>query len=327
MEQRLLGTTGLQVSRLALGTMTWDRGTDEETARAQVHAFLDAGGNLIDTADVYADGMSERILGSILEDPSVRSRSIIATKAVSRPGTPRRFDASRQHILHALDRSLERLGVDHVDIWQMHVWDAFTPIEETLAAMDDAVRSGRVNYIGVSNYSGWQLAQAVTWQRAVTGRSPIISTQMEYSLLQRGIEREVLPAAQAMGVGILPWSPLGRGVLTAKYRHSAPIDSRASSEAFGPFVQAYLHDRNRRVVDGVAMAADGLGVSPAEVALAWVRDRPGVVSPIVGARTLDQLHAALATEELELPEEIAQALDDVSTPASGYPESGIYQRS
>ena len=163
MEQRLLGTTGLQVSRLALGTMTWDRGTDEETARAQVHAFLDAGGNLIDTADVYADGMSERILGSILEDPSVRSRSIIATKAVSRPGTPRRFDASRQHILQALDRSLERLGVDHVDIWQMHVWDAFTPIEETLAAMDDAVRSGRVNYIGVSNYSGWQLAQAVTW--------------------------------------------------------------------------------------------------------------------------------------------------------------------
>lgn len=317
----------MQVGRLALGTMTWDRGTDEETARAQVHAFLDAGGSLIDTAASYSEGQSELMLGRILADPGVRSRAVIATKAVSRPGTPRRFDASRRHILRTLDGSLERLGVECIDLWQMHVWDQFTPLDETLAAIDDAVRAGKVVYAGVSNYSGWQLARAATWQASSPARAPIVTAQMEYSLLQRGIEREVVPAARSLGVGILPWSPLGRGVLTGKYRHGAPLDARTSSETFGPFVQAYLHDEHRRVVDGVAMAAEGLGVSPAEVALAWVRDRPGVVAPIVGARTLDQLHCALASESLALPEEIATALSDVSAPAAGYPEIGLGQRS
>lgn len=324
---RALGPTGLHVGRLALGTMTWGRGTDPEEAAEQVRTFVAGGGTLIDTADVYADGLSEEILGEIrVSDPALMRDSVIATKAVSRPGAVRRFDASRRHLLAALDGSLRRLRVDHVDLWQVHAWDGATPLEETLSAVEVAVTSGRVRYAGISNYSGWQTAAAAQRQRDTSPHAPIVTSQMEYSLLQRGIEREVVPACAAYGIGILPWSPLGRGVLTGKYRHASPPDSRATSEFFRPFVAAYLEDRYRRVVDGVCLAAEGLGVSPTEVALAWVRDRPGVVAPIVGARTVDHVRLALASEELLLPPEIADALDDVSGPAMGYPEYGWNQR-
>lgn len=324
MELRPLGRTGTWVGRLALGTMTWGRTTDELEAHDQLRVFLDAGGTLVDTADVYADGESERILGTLIADLGVRDRIVLATKAVSRPGD-RRFDASRRHVLDALDASLARLGVDSVDLWQFHAWDPLTPIEETLAAADDAVRSGRVRAIGVSNYAGWQLAQAATMQRAA-GRTAIAAAQMEYSLLERGIEREVVPAARAVGAGILPWSPLGRGVLTGKYRHGTPSGSRAAHPETSGWVQAYLDERGRRIVDAVATAADGLGAAPGQVALAWLRDRPGVVAPILGARTADQLREALASDALELPDEITAALDEVSAPPSGYPESGWAQR-
>lgn len=320
MEQRHLGRTGLRVSRLGLGTMAWGRDTDEGEAADLLKAYLDAGGNLLDTADVYGEGEAEVLLGRLLE--GIRDEIVIATKAVSVPHSDRRFDASRRHLLAALDASLERLGTDYVDVWQLHAYDERTPMEETLAALDTAVHSGKARYVGVANYSGWQLAAAASWQRAVPGRAPIASVQMEYSLLQRGIEREVGPAAESLGVGLLPWSPLGRGVLTGKYRMGTPSDSRAASDRFAGFVEPYLHEGARRIVDAVATASDGLGVAPLEVALAWVRDRPGVVAPIVGARTPAQLRGALASEDLTLPREIRAALDDVSEPAMGYPDHG-----
>lgn len=306
--------------------MSWGRGTDEFEARDQLAAFLDAGGTLIDTADVYSDGVAEQMLGEFLKEFEARDQVVIATKAGSKAVLERRFDTSRGHILRSLDESLTRLRTDHVDLWQLHAWDPMTPMDETLAALDEAVRSGRARYAGISNYSGAQAARAATWQRAVPGRTPIVAAQMEYSLLERGIEREIIPAAQSLGFGILAWSPLGRGVLTGKYRHGMPSDSRGANTETAGWVQAYLDERGRSIVDALAIAADGLGASPTEVALAWLRDRPGVVALILGARTNNQLMAALAAEELELPDEILRALDEVSAPPLGYPEAGWAQR-
>ncbi len=320
MKQRHLGRSGLVVSRLALGTMTWGRDTDEDDAAAQLIAFREAGGTLVDTADVYADGESERVLGHLLADVVPRDEVVLATKAhgVTGPG-PMGRGTSRGHLLSALDASLERLGTEHVDLWQLHAWDDVTPWEEAMAAVDTAVQSGRVRYAGVSNYCGWQLAATASWQSALR-RAPLVSNQVEYSLLSRGVEREVVPAALELGVGLLPWSPLGRGVLTGKYRNGAPADSRGASAHLKGFVAPYLVNSASHVVDAVLTAADGLGVSPVAVALAWVRDRPGVVAPVVGARTAAQLQASLAAEQVELPPEIRSALDDVSAPDVGYPE-------
>ena len=313
MQQRLLGSTGLSVSRLGLGTMTWGRDTDEHEARAQLVAFVEAGGNLVDTAAGYTDGDSERLIGSLLGDVCERDEVVLATKAgVSRRGRERVVNASRGHLISTLDASLKRLAVDHVDLWQVHTWVDDAPLEETLSALDYAVRTGRAAYVGVSNYSGWQSAQAATWQRAGADRAPLASHQVEYSLLNRAAESEVVPAAQALGLGILPWSPLGRGVLTGKYRGGTPADSRAASPHFSTFVGRYLGESSQRIVEAVARAADGLGWSLLEVSLAWVRDRPGVTAPIVGARTAAQLRDALGVEGCELPVEIVQALEDVS---------------
>ena len=326
MQQRPLGNSGIRVGRLALGTMTWGRTTDEYEARDQLAAFLDAGGTLIDTADVYSEGVSEELLGTLIQEFDCRDSVVVATKAVSLPNTERRFNASRGHLLDALDRSLKRLDVDHIDLWQMHAWDSYTPIEETLSAIDSAISSGKVRYAGISNYSGWQSARACTMQQLKPGSAPLITTQMEYSLLERGVEREIVPAAKSLGIGILPWSPLGRGVLTGKYRHSIPIDSRGASADTSAFVSLYSDERAKRIVDALATAAQGLDASPAEVALAWLRDRPGVIAPILGARTNAQLLLALGSEELVLPDEITSALNDISDPHMGYPESGWAQR-
>jgi aryl-alcohol dehydrogenase-like predicted oxidoreductase len=313
MQQRSLGATGLKTSRLGLGTMTWGRDTDEHEARDQLIAFAEAGGTLVDTAAGYGDGASEELIGTLLGDVVARDEVVLATKAgISRRTGERVTDTSRGNLLTTLDASLKRLGVDHVDLWQVHVWTDDAPVEETLSALDLAVTSGRASYVGISNYTGWQTAQAATWQRAVPGRVPLASTQVEYSLLNRQVEHEVLPAARALGLGVLPWSPLGRGVLTGKYRTGTPSDSRAATEHFARFVGAYLDERGRGIVEAVARAADGLGWSPLEVSLVWVRDRPGVTAPIVGARTAAQLKGALGVEELTLPPEIVDALDDVS---------------
>lgn len=313
MQQRSVGATGLKVSRLGLGTMTWGRDTDEHEARDQLIAFAEAGGTLLDTAAGYGNGASEELIGTLIGDVVAREDLVLATKAgiTSRRGN-RAYDVGRGHLLATLDASLRRLGVDSVDLWQVHIWSDDTPIEETLTALDQAVSSGRASYVGVSNYAGWQTAQAATLQRAVPGRATLASTQVEYSLLNRNIEHEVLPAAAALGLGVLPWSPLGRGVLTGKYRGGTPSDSRAASSHFANFVGAYLSDRSGQIVEAVVKAADGLGWTPLEVALVWVRDRPGVTAPIVGARTAVQLRGALGVEELTLPPEIVEALDDVS---------------
>jgi aryl-alcohol dehydrogenase-like predicted oxidoreductase len=313
MQQRSLGATGLKVSRLGLGTMTWGRDTDEHEARDQLIAFAEAGGTLVDTAAGYGDGASEELIGTLIGDVVARDEIVLATKAgISRRTGERVTNTSRGNLLTTLDASLKRLGVDHVDLWQVHVWTDETPVEETLTALDLAVTSGRASYVGVSNYTGWQTAQAATWQRAVPGRVPLASTQVEYSLLNRQVEHEVVPAAQALGLGVLPWSPLGRGVLTGKYRTGTPSDSRAATEHFARFVGTYLDERGRGIVEAVARAADGLGWSPLEVSLVWARDRPGVSAPIVGARTAAQLDGALGIEDLTLPPEIIAALDDVS---------------
>jgi aryl-alcohol dehydrogenase-like predicted oxidoreductase len=313
MQLRAVGATGLTVSRLGLGTMTWGRDTDEHEARDQLISFVEAGGTLVDTAAGYGDGAAEELVGRLIGDVVARDEIVLATKAgISRRSGRREAYASRGRLLTELDASLRRLGVDHVDLWQVHTWVDGVPIEETLSALDLAVSSGRTSYVGISNYTGWQTAQAATWQRAVPGRTPLASTQMEYSLLSRDLEADVVPAAQATGLGILCWSPLAGGVLTGKYRTGTPSDSRGASPSFSSFVDPYLDERGTRIVEGVAKAAEGLGWSMAEVALAWVRDRPGVTAPIVGARTAKQLLEVLGVEELTLPPEIVAALDDVS---------------
>lgn len=317
----MLGRSGLNVSRLGLGTMTWGRDTDEHEAADQLKVFIEAGGTLLDTASGYGDGESERLIGQLLAGVVDREDVVLATKAgISRRTGERVVDTSRRALLDALDGSLQRLGTDHVDLWQVHTWSDDVALEETLGAVDHAVATGRARYAGISNYAGWQTARAVTFQQAWPGRAPIVSTQMEYSLLQRGIEREVLPCAAALGLGVLPWSPLGRGVLTGKYRTGIPADSRAASPHFAAFIERYLDDRSRSIVDALHTAAEGLDASPVEVALAWVRDAPGVTAPIVGARTAAQLRGSLTSERLTLPNEIRSALDDVSAPPLGYPE-------
>jgi len=313
MEKRTLGNSGLRVSRLALGTMTWGRDTDEHEAADQLKTFLEAGGNLIDTAAVYGDGDSERVLGGFIGTLANRDEIILATKAgISFSNGERSVNNSRGNLLNDLDKSLARLGVEHIDLWQIHTWDPLVPLEETLSAIDQAVSSGRTRYVGVSNFSGWQLARSATLQNPFFGKAPIISQQSEYSLLNREIESEVMPAALEMNIGLLAWSPLGRGVLTGKYRNGSPSDSRGASPHFSGFVSPYLSENSRRIVDAVCVASEGLGYSPIEVALSWVRDGFGVTSAIVGARTAAQLRGILTVEEIVLPEQVRIALDEVS---------------
>ena len=313
MQQRRVGSTGLRVSRLGLGTWLWGKDTDEHEARDQLASFAAAGGTLIDTAAGYGDGLSEELLGSMIGSVVDRDDVVIATKAGLRPvGLRPRRDTSRGTLLRQLDRSLQLLDVDAVDLWQVHVWSDDTPLDETLSALELAINSGRARYVGVSNYTGWQTAQAATVQRTTPGRTPLASTQVEYSLVNRDVEDEVIPAAGAMGMGVFAWSPLGRGVLTGKYRNGIPADSRAASPTLQTNVSVYLDSRSRGIVEGVCRAAEGLELSPAEVALAWVRDRPGVTAAIVGARTAAQLRGVLPAEDVELPDQIVAALDDVS---------------
>ncbi len=310
---RTLGESGLEVSRLGLGTMTWGRDTDEHEAAVQLRAFLDIGGNLIDTAAVYADGDSERVIGGFLGTLVQREDLLIATKAgVSFKSGERRVQNSRLTLIDDLNKSLARLGVEYIDLWQVQAWDEHTPLDETLSAIDYAVQSGKARYAGISNFTGWQLARTQTLQNPLFGKAPITSIQSEYSLLNRAVEREVIPAASNLGVGFLAWSPLGRGVLTGKYRNGTPSDSRGASPHFSAFVSPYLDQRARSIVDAVCVAAEGLGFSPIEVALSWVRDAPGVSSAIIGARTGAQLRGVLTVEEIELPGPVREALDEIS---------------
>jgi len=313
MEKRRAGKSGLSLSRLGLGTMTWGRDTDEHEAADQCRAYLDAGGNFLDTAALYGDGDSERLIGGLIGALFKREEVVIATKAgVSIQNGERSVSTTRQSLMAELDRSLNRLGTEFVDLWQVHTWDATTPFDDTLSALDWAYTTGRARYVGVCNYSGWQSSRVITGQGLTPGRAPIATLQNEYSLLNREIEIEVLPCAIALETGVLAWSPLGRGVLTGKYRNGTPSDSRGASPHLSAFVEGYMDPQSRRIVDAVAVAAEGLGYAPLEVALAWVRDTPGITSAIIGARTGAQLRGALRSEEVQLPEVVRRALADVS---------------
>ena len=324
MRMRLLGNSGHEVSSLALGTMTWGRDTDEPEARAQFKAFIDAGGNFIDTADSYAQGVSEELVGQIVAEVGNRDAIFIATKAV-KVGLPRMYNASASHITNAFNGSLTRLGVDYIDLWQMHGFDPLTPIEETLRAVEVLYKQGKFRYFGISNYAAWQTALVISQCKEMG--IPFVSTQHEYSLLARGVERELIPLLVNQTKSLLAWSPLGRGVLTGKYRYGTPVDSRAASKHFAEFIQEHLTEEKSRIVDALVTAADGIGRTPSETAIAWLRDKVGVTSVILGARNIAQLKILLAADNLVLPEEIIRALSDVSAPHSSYPESGWAQLS
>ncbi len=292
--------------------MTWGRDTPLAEAAELLGSFVDAGGSLVDTAPAYARGESERMLGRLMRTEVSRKDVVIATKAgfAFRDGA-RVVDTSRRAMLDDLRGSLRRLGTDHIDLWQIHAWGE-APLEETLAAVDLAVTAGDVRYAGVSNFVGWQTATAATWQEAFPGRASIVSAQVEYSLLARRAELEVLPAVQYFEMGFFPWSPMGRGVLTGKYRTGIPRGSRGATDHFGWYVEPYLETRSRGVVEAVAKAAEGLDMLPSQVAMLWVRDAPAVTAPLLGARTAEQLRPYLEADDYELPVEIVSALDDVS---------------
>jgi len=312
-EMRRAGKSGLTLSRLGLGTMTWGRDTDTHEAADQTRAYIEAGGNFFDTSPIYGDGDSERVIGGMIGALFERSDVVIASKAgLQIVNGEVVVSNTRQSLIAELDRTLSRLGTDYLDIWQVAQWDEKTPLDDTLSALDYAYSSGRVRYVGLSNFSGWQSARAATIQEGNSIKAPIVTLANEYSLLNRSAERELLPAAQSIGIGLLAWAPLGRGVLTGKYRKGVPSDSRAAAPHFVKHVEPYLNQRSFQIVDAVSVAAEGLGFAPLEVALAWVRDNPLVTSAIVGARTGAQLRGILQSEEITLPKTIRDVLDEVS---------------
>ena len=323
MQQRTLGRSGVVVSTYALGTMTFGDETDEAGAHAQLDAFVEHGGTLIDTADVYTRGVSESIIGRWLaaRPPEVRDAVVLATKGRFPMGEGSN-DAglSRRHLSLALEASLRRLGVDAVDLYQLHSWDPLTPVDETLAFLDDAVRDGKVRYAGLSNFTGWQVQKTVDVAEARgMHRARPVSLQPQYSLLVREIEWEIVPACQAEGLGLLPWGPLGGGWLSGKYRRDEPpTGATRLGEDPGRGMEAY--DRRGRtqrtwdVVDAVRAVAEARGVSMPQVALAWLHDRPAVSSVILGARTTEQLADNLGAVGLHLTPAETAALDAASDP-------------
>ena len=313
MEMRRVGRSGLSLSRLGLGTMTWGRDTDTHEAADQCRAYIEAGGNFFDTSPTYGDGDSERVIGGLIGTLFQREDVAIATKAgVSFNDGSRKVNNSRQSLIADLDRSLSRLETDYVDIWQIHSWDPETPLEDSLSALDYAYTSGKARYVALSNFSGWQSARAITIQEGNSAKAPIVSNQVEYSLLNRSAEAEILECARETDTAVLAWAPLGRGVLTGKYRKGIPSDSRGAAPHFVKHVQPYLDEKSARIVEAVCVASEGLGFAPLETALAWVRDTPGITSAIVGARTGAQLRGILKSEEVELPEIVRSALNEIS---------------
>jgi aryl-alcohol dehydrogenase-like predicted oxidoreductase len=325
-EYRQLGASGLRVSALSLGTMTFGGrgkfaqvgGTDVKAAARQVDMVLDAGINLIDTANVYSDGLAEEILGKVLGDGR-RDRVLVATKARFPMGAGAN-DAglSRHHLIESCEASLRRLRVDHIDLFQVHSWDGQTPLEETARALDELVRSGKVRYIGVSNHSGWHLLKALGVQRAL-GVHPYVSEQIYYSLQERSVEYELIPAAIDQGLGVLVWSPLAGGLLSGKYRRGQdPPDGGRQLTDWGEppvYDQEKLYD----TVEVIVEIAQSHGVSASQVSLAWLLGRPAVTSVIIGARTDDQLADNLAAAQLALSADDRRRLDEVSAPTMIYP--------
>ena len=337
MEYRLLGNSGCAVSALALGTLTFGNETDEADSFAQLDQFFEAGGTLIDSADVYADGRSETIIGQWLASrPNARGEAVIATKArFPTDDTPNGHGLSRRHLSMALDGSLRRLAVDTIDLYQLHGWDPLTPVEETLRFLDDAIRAGKIRYAGLSNFLGYQIQKYVDLADSLSLASRPITVQPQYNLLARAIEWEVVPACQAEGLGLLPWSPLASGWLTGKYHRGAPPEpgtrlAEGADEGMRIWNERGHLEHNWRVLDAVRKVADGRGVPLSQAAIAWVLGRPAVSSVIIGARTLDQLSDNLAAAGITLSEDELALLDEASSPGSPdypYGERGQTQRS
>src|ERR1022692_1762460 len=326
MEYRTLGNSGCAVSRLCLGTMTFGTETDEDGAHAQLDRFIEAGGTLVDTADVYSHGVSEEIIGRWFASRAadVTEPVVLATKGrMPMDDTPNGSGLSARHLTRALDASLRRLGLESVDLYQVHAYDPLTPLEETLRTLDQFVRAGKIGYYGLSNFTGWQLTKAVWLARAMNVAEPV-TLQPQYSLLAREIEWEIVPAVLDAGLGLLPWSPLGGGWLSGKYkRNERPTGETRLGDDPNRGMEAYDRrgtDRTWSVIDAVQKIAEDRGVTLAEVALAWVTDRPGVASTILGARTVAQLEANLRAADLHLTAEETTVLDAASAPhAVDYP--------
>ncbi|KRF06221.1 dehydratase [Arthrobacter sp. Soil782] len=335
MEYRNLGSSGASVSAYALGTMTFGAEADEATSHAILDDYADAGGNLIDTADVYTAGASEEIIGRWLAKSPSASGMIIATKGRFPMGKgPNDLGLSRRHLRLALDASLKRLNVDHIDLYQMHSWDPLTPLEETLGFLHDAVSAGKISYYGFSNYTGWQLSKAVGIAKARGWDLPV-TLQPQYSLMVRGIEAEIVPAALDAGMGLLPWSPLGGGWLTGKYkRDTAPKGATRLGENPERGMEAWekrnAQEQTWAIIDVVLGIAEARGVSASQVALAWVAQQPAVTSVILGARTREQLEDNLGAAALTLSSDELERLSQASAPGlADYPYGtpGVEQRS
>ncbi|MBA2443235.1 MAG: aldo/keto reductase [Rubrobacter sp.] len=321
MEYRKLGRTGLMVSELCLGTMTFGNEADEETSKRVTDRFIEAGGNFIDTADVYSKGLSEEITGRAIKD--YRDDVVLATKFRFPMGDgPNDRGASRKHIVAACEASLKRLGTDYIDLYQIHCWDAHTPPEETMAALDDLVRSGKVLYTGCSNFSGWQIEKSLRVSERY-GLARFDCLQPQYSLVVRDIEHEVLPVCREEGLGVIPWSPLAGGFLTGKYsREDAPPENTRMA-AWTDTWERHATPEKFDIVDRVSGIAGGRGKEPAQVALNWVKDRPGVTSPIIGARDVDQLEKNLGATGWSLDPGEQDVLEEASALPYAYPYNMI----
>lgn len=318
MRYKLLGNSGLRVSELCLGTMTfgedWGWGSDKEESRAVFQAFAEAGGNFLDTANLYTNGTSETLVGEFVKGD--RDKWVIATKYSlnTRPGDVNACGNHRKNLFQAVEASLKRLGTDYIDLLWLHLWDSLTPIEEVMRAFDDLVRMGKVLYIGISDSPAWIVSQANTLA-TLRGWTPFIGLQIEYSLKERTPERELLPMAKALNIGVTAWSPLGGGVLTGKYNQPNPVDGRLSMTD-QPF---QIFDRDLKIAETVLEIAREIGKSPAQVALNWLRNRPNSVIPIIGARRLSQLQDNLACVDFNLTGEQLQRLDNISAISLGFP--------
>ena len=319
MRYKLLGNSGLRVSELCLGTMTfgedWGWGSDKEESRAVFQAFAEAGGNFLDTANLYTNGTSETLVGEFVKGD--REKWVIATKYSlnTRPGDVNACGNHRKNLFQAVEASLKRLGTDYIDLLWLHLWDSLTPIEEVMRAFDDLVRMGKVLYIGISDSPAWIVSQANTLA-TLRGWTPFIGLQIEYSLKERTPERELLPMAKALNIGVTAWSPLGGGVLTGKYNQPNPVDGRLSMTD-QPF---QILDRDLKIAETVLEIAREIGKSPAQVALNWLRNRPNSVIPIIGARRLSQLQDNLACVDFNLTGEQLQRLDNISAISLGFPQ-------
>ncbi|WP_284979859.1 aldo/keto reductase [Arthrobacter sp. fls2-241-R2A-200] len=336
MHFRTLGNSGAVVSTYALGTMTFGAEATEETSHSILDAYVASGGNFIDTADVYSAGVSEEIIGRWLaRRPDAKDRLVLATKGRFPMGeTPNDVGTSRKHLTRALDDSLRRLGVEQIDLYQMHAWDPITPLEETLRFLHDAVSAGKIAYYGFSNFLGWQLTKAVHVAKA-HGWSAPVTLQPQYNLLVREIESEIVPASLDANIGLLPWSPLGGGWLSGKYkRDEAPVGATRLGENPSRGMEAWQarneDPRTWDVIETVEKIAEDHGVSASQVSLAWLADRPAVTSVILGARNLEQLADNLAAADLELTPEETERLTVASEPRVGvypYGPMAVQQRS